>query len=120
MPDHYQRTNDLLPWNSQNTAAQFNCGFYRLMVYIRVSGAAVDEHMAYRIHWKLVACFNTSNKKRQLTDTTDSQPCIIPLVEGTISSYCLLSKQKYWTNFPSTYHIHFILVIITYPNLFDY
>jgi len=35
----------MLPWSSQNTAAQFHCGLCRLMVYIRVAGTAVEEHM---------------------------------------------------------------------------
>ena len=37
----------MLPWKSQNTAVQLNCGLCRLMVYIRVAGTAVEEHMTY-------------------------------------------------------------------------
>jgi hypothetical protein len=39
----------MLPCNSQNTAAQFNCGLCRLMVYIRVAGTTVEEHMPYSL-----------------------------------------------------------------------
>jgi len=40
---------NMLSWYSQNTAAQFHCGLYRLMVYIRVAGTAVEEHMTYSL-----------------------------------------------------------------------
>jgi hypothetical protein len=40
---------NMLPWNSQNTAAQFNCGLRRLIVNIRVAGTAVEEHMTYSL-----------------------------------------------------------------------
>jgi hypothetical protein len=38
-----------LPWHSQNTAAQFNCGLCCLMFYIRDAGTAVEEHMTYSL-----------------------------------------------------------------------
>jgi hypothetical protein len=37
----------MLPWHSQNTAAQFNCGVCRLMFHIRDAGTAVEQHMTY-------------------------------------------------------------------------
>jgi len=39
----------MLPLYSQNTAAQFNCGLCRLMLYIRVAGTVVEEHMTYSL-----------------------------------------------------------------------